>query len=330
MARTKPKTIPTRTPTRLPAPLPIALPSVTQGFNPSRVQFGSPIPPLKRVQIFSPQEWEEFVQEWAYELKHKYHHVERCGGAGDQGRDVVAYVSARAGRPWDNYQCKHYDKPLSPGVVWVEFAKLCYYTFLGEYSVPRHYYFVAPRDVGTALSKLIDKPDVLRAELIEAWPDKCEAQITATQLVRLEGDLLAYVQGFDFSIVRKISTLAVLDQHRSSPNHIFRFGGGLPDLPPPEMPPDQIAVREARYVGHLLDAYGDHLGRLVAAPADLGDRADLDDHFRRTRQYFYEAESLRNFSRETLPPGAFETLQEQIYHGVIQGQSALLGDVGKM
>lgn len=318
MARTKPATTPARNPSGLPSPVSIPSPVVPQGFNPSRVQCGTPIPPLKRVQIFSPEEWEEFVQEWAHELKHEYLRVERCGGAGDQGRDVIAYLSARPDGPWDNYQCKHHDKPLSPGVVWIEFAKLCYYTFLREYSVPRYYYFVAPRDVGTALSKLIDKPDALRAQLVLEWPDKCEARITATHRVRLEGDLLAYVAKFDFSIVRKITTLEIIEQHRRSSNHIYRFGGGLPDIPPSMSPPDQIAVREARYVGHLLDAYGDHLGTTATSPADLGERDDLKDHFKRTREYFYEAESLRNFSRETLPPGSFEKLQEEIYHGVIE------------
>lgn len=296
---------------------PISPPTVSASFNPSRVQYGAPIPPIKRVQIFSPEEWELFILEWAHELKRKYHDVERCGGAGDQGRDVIAYASPNPGGPWDNYQCKHYDKPVPPSVAWLEFGKLCYYTYLGAYTVPRHYYIVAPKDVGTSLSKLIDKPESLRDQLIAEWPSKCERHITSTERVPLEGGLLDHVRVFDFSIVRKISTLEVLSQHRTSPNHIYRFGGGLPDLPPASAPPEEIAVEEARYVQHLLDAYGDHIGTGVSTPGDVEHRPDLKDHFQRSREYFYQAETLRNFSRETLPPGAYEALQEEVYHGVV-------------
>ena len=60
-------------------------------------------------------EWEDFVLEWAHSLKAKYAAVQRCGGAGDMGRDVVAYEVNGQVDPWDNYQCKHYDHALHPG-----------------------------------------------------------------------------------------------------------------------------------------------------------------------------------------------------------------------
>jgi hypothetical protein len=111
--------------------------------------------------------------------------------------------------------------------------------------------------------------------------------------------------------------LEIISQHRQSPNHIYRFGGGLPELPPSLTPPEEIATEETRYVKHLLDAYGDHTGSEVNAVAEIKDRDDLKDHFKRSREYFYQAETLRNFSRETLPPGTFESLQDEVYHGVV-------------
>jgi len=43
----------------------------------------------------------------------------------------------------------------------------------------------------------------------------------------------------------------------------------------------------------------------------------LEQHFKRQREAFYHAESLRVFVRDKVEPGTFETLQEEIYHGVV-------------
>ena len=43
----------------------------------------------------------------------------------------------------------------------------------------------------------------------------------------------------------------------------------------------------------------------------------LKDHFRRQREAFYEAESLRVFARDSVPPGTFESLLDDIHDGVI-------------
>ena len=112
---------------------------------------GPAIPDLERLRIMSPIEWEDFILEWAHSLKSKYQLVEKCGGAGDMGRDVVAYQTNGQTDPWDNYQCKHYDHPLLPSDVWCELGKLCYYTHVGEYTLPHAYYFVSPQGAGNKL-----------------------------------------------------------------------------------------------------------------------------------------------------------------------------------
>ena len=55
----------------------------------------------------------------------------------------------------------------------IELAKLCYFTFIGAYSVPRRYAFVAPRGVGTKLMRLLKKPTELQAGLLAVWDEKC-------------------------------------------------------------------------------------------------------------------------------------------------------------
>src|SRR5262249_30848810 len=162
-------------------------------------------------------------------------------------------LTDHAGGPWDNYQCKHYDHPLTPTDIWLELGKLCYYTFQNEFTIPRRYHFVAPHGVGTTLSKLIDKPETLRRRLLEAWADKCETRITVTATVPLTGNLLTYVETFDFSIIKRVSPLTIIEQHKKGQFHLPRFGGGLPDREPHEPPPPDIASKEARYVQQLME-----------------------------------------------------------------------------
>jgi hypothetical protein len=50
---------------------------------------------------------------------------------------------------------------------------------------------------------------------------------------------------------------------------------------------------------------------------DLAAHEPLHRHLLRSRERFFHAESLRNFSRDTLPPGEFEDLQEEFFDAVI-------------
>lgn len=294
-------------------PLPIR-PSPTR-IPPGVVASGQPIPPIERIKIFSATQWEEFVLEWADSLRTKYSLVERCGGAGDMGRDVIATcVSPTDG--WDNFQCKHYDHPLRPSDIWVELGKLVYYTKRGDYSYPRQYCFVAPQGAGTKLSNLFRKPSQLRAGLMAAWNDYCRDKITSTATVDLNQELRNYIDALDFSIFEAIPPLRLIEQHATTRWFVFRFGGGLPQRPPAAIPPSDPVAAEANYVRALLDAYGDHLNQYLGVIADLSSESDLLSHFGDSRLEFYSAESLRAFSRDTLPPGEFEKLQEDIHSGL--------------
>ena len=123
----------------------------------------SGLTPWKIVQLYSSDEWEDFIVEWSEGFDPPYHTVVKLGGAGDKGRDVVGYITApQDDSEWDSYQCKHYDHALRPTDVYVELAKLCFYTYIGDYSVPRRYRFVAPRGVGTKLHDLLKNPKKLR------------------------------------------------------------------------------------------------------------------------------------------------------------------------
>ncbi|GIK88055.1 MAG: hypothetical protein BroJett026_35360 [Betaproteobacteria bacterium] len=289
----------------------------------AQVTHGPILPPQQQLLIYSPDQWEDFVQEWAhYCLKKTYKQVRRYSGAGDLGIDVAGFLDdKRLEGAWDNYQCKHYDHAITPSEVWVEFGKVIWYSFIHEYTKPRRYCFVSPRGAGTRLGRLLDNATNLRGELIANWDRYVKAHITSTREITLDSTLLAYVNAFDFSIFEAKTSMELVDDHRATPVHAARFGGGLPQRPAVEQPPSVVAPAESRYVTQLLGAYAEHMGAPVSDLSALSTQK-LKDHFRRQREAFYHAESLRVFARDTVPAGTFESLQHDIYDGVADTHDA--------
>jgi hypothetical protein len=191
---------------------------------------------------------------------------------------------------------------LTPTDIYVELGKLCFYTHKGEFTVPREYFFVSPRDVGTSLWKLFEKPDDLKQALIANWDKYCRDEISDVP-VTLTGELAAYVEAFDFGIVSYYPVRKVIEEHKATPHHVLRFGGGLPDRPLPEVPPPVVAD------GDCLSCQYKEVDSL---PEGVHRR-----HFDRSREDFYRAESLAVFSRASVPPGTFESLQKNVYKGVV-------------
>lgn len=283
-----------------------------------QVLSGSHIPALKRIKLYSSDEWEEFIEEWLSIKKEEYIEVERLGGAGDKGRDVIGIISKSNDKSysWDNYQAKHYDHPLTPTDIWTEIGKLCYYTYLNEYPIPRHYFFVAPQGIGTSLSDLIRKSENLRAGLISNWEKYCKNKITKAESVKLESKFLEYVNNFDFSIFDKVTPLTLIEEHSKTKYHIPRFGGNLPARPKPKSAPEKIQDHELGYIQKLLIAYNSDSDLFYVSVESLN-KSKYIGHLKRSREYFHQAEQLRSFSRDTLPSGIFSAFKDEIFSGTV-------------
>jgi len=251
-------------------------------------------------------------------LKPKYKKVQQFAGPNDRGIDIAGFTDdGLLMGIWDNYQCKHYDHALYPGDAWIEIGKILWFSFKGVYKPPRWYYFVAPRETGTTLSQLLANPAGLKTELRKAWNKCCRNKISANAAILLAGDFSTYVDNFDFSIFKTISISDIIEQHKDTSHFIPRFGGGIPARPKPDAPPDEIDTRESSYVTKLLAAYSDHTKTPIADIKSLTRWNKLEQHFKRQREAFYHAESLRVFVRDKTEPGTFESLQDEIYHGVV-------------
>ncbi|MCO8018222.1 restriction endonuclease [Brevundimonas diminuta] len=274
------------------------------------IEAASSVHPLDRLKIMPPGEWERFVWEWVYELKTKYIGVERSGGSGDLGCDVIAVVS---GAIWHNYQCKHYDHPLTPSDVWSELGKHIYHAQQGSFSPAQKYFFVAPQGVGTKLGALLRDPARLKEELKDNWQKYCVGKISTSDKTPLEGPLLAYLESFDFSIFGYVTQLKLIEGHKTSPYHSLRFGFQLAPRPPSPVPSATISKDESVYVEKVCDAYSEAVGYAVTSDTLP---AQHERHFSRVRQAFFSAEELRSLYEEAVPKGTFDSLKQEIFDAV--------------
>lgn len=292
-------------------------PTLTTKISAARITGGPLLTPQKIIASYSDKEYEDFTEEWAfYVLRPQYSKVRRMGAAGDMGIDVAAYSDEP--NNWRNYQCKHYDRPLAPGDVWIEIGKLFYHHSKGEILLPQKYYFVAPKGVGPSLSKLLKNPDKLKQGLYENWEKHCQLKITKKEEVVLEGKLEEIIEATDFSMFDDLSPLEIIEQFRSSQGFAARFGGGLPDRPAHETPP--IETEEIQlFIQKLLEAYSEHSGRAITSLDEVAKDKEYLEHLKQQRECFYSAESLKTFARDSLPveSNVFNDFQNEIFHGII-------------
>ena len=292
----------------------------------AQVSSGIPIPAVRLLQVMSSDEWEGFTEEWLsfHKAKGTYQSIKRFSGPGDLGLDVVAFKAKEGfAKPWDSYQCKHYNHALRPGDVYGEIGKIIYHSFMCTppfnqlCRAPQRHAFIAPFGVGITLGRLLKDPGRLKEEVRAKWESHCAPGIGAGIEAPLKGKFLAYFDAFDFAIFEDRTPVELVEEHTQTVFHATRFGGGLPPRGAPDAPPAEPAEAESLYLRKLLDAYSAHLGQRVAAREELPSHSGLEGHYNRQRILFYSAESLRNFARDRTPPLTFNSLQEDVYNGVI-------------
>ncbi len=274
------------------------------------------IPPIDKVHIMDEDSFEQFTLEWLYGCKKtKYASIKRIGGAGDKGRDVVAYYSDGS---VDYYQCKHYNTSLAPSNYYLELGKLCYYTYKKEIAIPQKYYIVASNDVGTSLQDLLDNPVDLRLSLVKNWDTYCKTKITKTTEVVLDDAFSEYIASFDFSIIKTYPMAQIIDEYLDTIYGNIRFGGRKLNMLPTILPDEKIEPIELTYITALLEAYSEELGVQMDTIESLKAHNFYFKHLNRQRKDYYKAETIRRFVRDTLTDSQqFDMLKEEIYSGII-------------
>jgi hypothetical protein len=292
----------------------------------TQISAGIPIPPVRLLQVMSADDWERFTEEWLsfHKARGVYQSIRRFSGPGDLGLDVVAFTAEGGfAEPWDSYQCKHYDHALTPGDVYGEVGKIIYHSFQRtppfnqSCRTPQRHVFIAPFGTGISLGRLLKDPCRFKEEVRVKWESNCVPAIGNGIEAPLAGELLDYLDAFDFSIFEDRSSVELIEEHAQTVFHAARFGGGLPPRGETDAPPVEPVEAESLYLRKLLDAYGDHIGHPVDAREELAPHSRLGRHYDRQRVLFYSAESLRNFARDRTPSRTFDSLQDDVYNGVV-------------
>lgn len=73
----------------------ITAPAINHAISNIDILTGPSISPIKRMEAMDANTFEEVIQVWCTAcLKSNYSIVRRYGGAGDKGRDVIAYINS--------------------------------------------------------------------------------------------------------------------------------------------------------------------------------------------------------------------------------------------
>lgn len=280
------------------------------------VSSGPQVTPSQRIYFYPPDEWERFILEWATALEPSYHQVKRLGGPGDQGIDIAGFRTADGFEgPWDCFQCKHYDDPLTPSNVLPEVIKLLRHAANEDYSLPDRYVFLAPQGCGPSLNRLLSQPSKLKELVVQSL------DLDSTYVRGIDGPELERIRQLadtlDFSMFESAEMIDILETHARTRYHAYRFATSLPARGKGAAPPETPAPAEARYVEQLVDVYREAHGLDGLDAAGAANNPATREHFRRQRYAFYSAEALRVYARDSVPFGTFEALVDDIHSGVI-------------
>jgi hypothetical protein len=283
---------------------------------------GLPVAPLARLADFSAAAFERFTLEWASGyLAVKVPsivEVQQRGGAGDKGRDVIAWLDPNTtpNRRWNLYQCKHYGSALGAGTAAAEIGKVLFYSHRGDYSFPQEYHFITHKGVTSPFQDLLDDPEKLRKFVIENWDKHIRTEIRKDP-VDLTPELKKHVETVPFTVFRAKQPHDLINEHAKTRYHLTVFGLPLIDRPKPPAPPSEVAPGENGYVTQLLAVISADLGQSVLSLNDFSHSEKHRRLFDRSRLTFYHAQGLKELARDQMADeGFFDTLLGEFVDGL--------------
>ncbi len=300
---------------------PLAPPQPAPPLTAAQLALGPRLTPEKILYVYDPAEWEAFIRECAHYADHGYQEVVQFGAANDRGIDIAGFYSPDGFKgTWDCFQCKHYDKAIAPGVFWPELVKLILGHKAGHFTMPTAYYIAAPRGCGPTLAQYFQNATEMKDAFLNELEDGSNLiDGLTTEDIQFLRDM---ADALDYSTFHGLGVDYLVEVHAQAPTHLARFGGALPDRPPIGDPPAIPDDSELNYVNKLLHVYSERYPDVAfdvdAAHSDLR----TAEHFPRQREAFYSAEALARFAEDAVPPGTFEALKDEIWHGVIEQSEA--------
>ena len=271
-----------------------------------------------RILAMDDAELETFVNKWLDKKKSIYVHTERFSGSGDLGRDVVGYRSTKKlDGEWDNYQCKQFKTALLhvPAML-AELAKILVHSARGEYVLPEHYFFVAPRGLGREARKVLASPSKLKERLISDWDKSCASAVVGGEVIALDTSILATIDKFKFENVSAYdASKLLLDAHIMSA--LVECFGADPGPPPAGVVPANFdwTSSDADFALQLLSLYSEE-------DSSISDRSTAEGHpkfgphLRDQFVRYFEADAFKRHFRDNTPEAFVTRFEQDIHHGV--------------
>jgi hypothetical protein len=252
--------------------------------------------------------------------------LNRRSGPGIVAKRIVGFLTKeRHEGPWHNYQCKQYGKTLPTGTALLEVGKVLYYSFKGEFTRPTGFFFVAPRGINRNLKRLIAKPSEFKRALLDGWDEHCAKGLVEGSVTTLTDDLRAWIEEWDFSVIRPISVDVILTDPDAHPV-LYKWFGTDPGPPPEGMVPAEVGDGELSYIRQLLEAYGEREQCEYADHTAVIDHADHGPHLSMQRERFFDADAFLRFYRDNTYSDDIKTLKRDVYHGIFECHRATHAD----
>lgn len=273
----------------------------------------------------SHSELEDLIKKWLAKLADTYVGFERPTASADMGRDAVGFLSSRRyDGEWHNYQCKHLKAPLSKAEFITELGKMFHYADQGEFTLPTSYIFICPNSAVRDVKKVIDRPSLIAAFLINNWSTYCLNGISTTP-IPLTSALEAAVRAYPFEkvelwkageLVEKPQMRAVLHEHLDiDPGEAPRFA--LDEVP------TEITDEEFAYVTQLVAVFAAAGGTPFTSYADVVANVTYGSQIINARRRYLERQAFRRHFRDNLPASQIDNVDEDVHESVIDRYHAL-------
>ncbi len=264
--------------------------------------------------------YEELIASWAYWcLKGKYEDVLRLGGAGDGGMDVVAYYN-QANRDCDIFQCKHYKEPINKSSVIAELGKFLYHVHKGLLPSPRSYFLMAPNGLSPQFTHIYTNSESLKNTIVKEWDASIANHIEKKKCYKCENELKTFLESFNYNIFKFYSPDKLLKDIYEENRHVYfqYFGVKKEELVKVKLNvPNSITEYETKYIQHLINAYNDVNSEDLSI--DNVEKSEYGEHYKRSREEFWLAESVKKMSQENCPGDLdeFAELEDDMYGYVV-------------
>jgi len=263
------------------------------------------------------EELESFTQDWISSKKKSFYEITSFSGPSDMGRDVVAFISSQKHEgAWYNYQCKQYKNNLPTNTALLEIGKILYFAFLGNFTPPERYYFVAPRGINRNLETLIYKPNEFKERLISDWDIICSTSIIEGKVIKIDAQLKEFIRKYDFSKIGRLTMRQIFQDEDITPILFKRFSYD-PGPAPEGIVPNEISNTELNYISELVDAYSEREKVDFKGATDLYKKDTYKEHLKLQRIRFYDADSFKRFYRDNTDRNEISGIEKEVFHGVI-------------